>query len=263
MDVVIIGSGNVAHCFSHLLQINGHQISQVLSRHEAHARELAESLNTTWSDDLLDIDMNSDVYLLAVNDSAIADLNHQLRLGKRIVAHTAGAVPLDAIRDISTNTGVFYPLQSIRKEIHTYQKIPVLIEAGNDMVLKRLRALGEVISNEVIEMDSVNRLKMHMAAVFCNNFPNHLIALSKNYCARESLDFSLLQPIMKETFDRLKSLSPDELQTGPAIRGDAITMQKHQDLLRPYPDMEQIYRLLSESIASYYQKKAEEAKSDS
>jgi predicted short-subunit dehydrogenase-like oxidoreductase (DUF2520 family) len=255
MDIVLIGSGNIAHCFSHLLQIKGHQIRQVISRNKAHAQTLAENLNTVWSDDLLDIDMNADIYLIAVSDSAIPLLNRELRLGKRIVAHTAGSIPLSAIRNISTNTGVIYPLQSIRKEIHSNQKIPLLVEAGNDMVLRRLRTLAEAISGEVMEMDSPGRLKMHLAAVFCNNFPNHLITLCKDYCTRESLDFSLLQPLMQETFDRLVSMQPDDLQTGPAVRGDALTLQKHLELLVQYPEMKEIYNLLSESIEAYYRSK--------
>lgn len=250
MDIVMIGSGHVAHCFSHLLQIKGHQIIQVLSPGKDRARTLAESLNAGWTDDFRDIEMGADVYLIAVADSAIPELNEMLRLGKRIVAHTAGAMPLDAIRSISLNTGVFYPLQSIRKEIHVSQKIPMLVEASNDTVLRRLKALGEAISDEVIEMDSASRLKMHLAAVFCNNFPYHLIQLCKRYCQRESLDFSLLEPIMKETFARLENSESLDLQTGPAARGDRITMNKHLPLLEHYPFMHALYALLSESIAS-------------
>ncbi|MGH2642713.1 MAG: Rossmann-like and DUF2520 domain-containing protein [Chitinophagaceae bacterium] len=251
MDIVVIGSGNVAHYFSHILRLNGHQIRQVLSRKEEHARVLAEKLNTVWATDLIDIDMNADVYLLAVNDSAISDLNKELHLGKRIVAHTAGAVPLNAIEDISVNTGVIYPLQSIRKGIHFNYGIPLLIEAGNEMVLKRLHALADIISDKVIEMDSVSRLKMHLAAIFCNNFTNHLISLCKKYCEDETLDFSLLHPLMKETFHRLENINPDELQTGPAIRGDEETMLKHLYLLKSYPEMRKIYQLLSESIEKF------------
>lgn len=263
MDIVIIGSGNVAHCFSHLLQIKGHQITQVLSRNGDHARELAENLNANWTSDFRDIDMGADVYLMAVSDSSIAVLNQELRLGKRIVAHTSGALPMNAIRNISVNTGVFYPLQSILREIHVKQKIPVLVEAANDMVMRRLKALGEVISDEVIEMDSVGRSKMHLAAVFCNNFPTHLITLCRQYCARESLDFDLLEPLVRETFDRLEHLPPEGLQTGPALRGDDITMLKHQTLLAEYPLMQKIYGMLSDSIRSNLQNPAGEANPES
>lgn len=250
MDVVIIGSGNVAQYFGHLLQMKGHQVVQVLSRTAASAASLAGSLNTGWSADMRDVEMGADVYLIAVADSAIAEFNDSLRLGKRIVAHTAGAVPLEAISNISVNTGVFYPLQSIRGEVRVSGKIPMLLEASNDTVFRRLSALAEAVSDEVIEMDSATRLKMHLAAVFCNNFPYHLISLCRRYCSEESLDFSLLKPIMEETFDRLGNDELPNLQTGPAARGDRSTLDKHLTLLEEHPYMHALYALMSDSIAS-------------
>lgn len=252
MDIVIIGAGNVAHCFGHLMKLHGHTVKQVISRNKAHARELAELVHGDYTDDLLDIDMEADVYLLAVGDDVIHELNDQLRLGRRIVVHTAGAVPMEAISRISTNTGVMYPLQSIRKEIKSYPGIPILLEAGNDEVRRRLHALALSISSTISYMNSAQRLQMHLAAVFCNNFTNHLIALAKFYCEQEGRDFSLLEPIIKETFQRLDKFPPETVQTGPALRNDHKTMELHASILQQYPAMQQIYPLLSESIYQFH-----------
>lgn len=251
MEIVIIGSGNVAYCFSHLLQLRGHPIRQVISRDKDHAKQLAENLNATYSNELADIDMNADIYLLAVRDEAIRELDATLRLGKRIVAHTGGSVPMQAIRHISGNIGVIYPLQSIRKEIKEVENIPVILEAGNEMVLKRLQALAEAISDQIVVMDSRQRLKMHLAAVLCNNFTNHLLALCKDYCGREGLDFDLLRPLLHETFDRLEKFDPAEVQTGPAIRNDGNTIEQHRQLLDGYPQQLKIYELMTESIRKF------------
>lgn len=252
MDVVIIGSGNIAHCFSHFLQLHGHHIKQVLSRNEEHARQLAEQLNTDFSTHLDEIDLNADAYLLAVNDAAIPVLNEQLRLGKRLVAHTAGSVSLTAISDISSQTGVIYPLQTISKDNYTGKEIPLLIEANNENTMKRLNALASAISDEVIPMDSESRLKMHLGAVLCNNFPNYLATLCEDYCHSESLDYNLLQPLQKETFEQIRRKTTKSQQTGPARRGDKETIQKHQALLEKYPELRKLYDLFSESIQKYY-----------
>ncbi|NSL88135.1 Rossmann-like and DUF2520 domain-containing protein [Chitinophaga solisilvae] len=248
MDIVIIGTGNVAHCFGHLLKLHGHQIKQVVSRNRQHAQELAEMLHAPFTDDVLDINMEADVYLMAVSDTAIPELNDQLRLGKRIVAHTAGAVPLSAISKISVNTGVLYPLQSIRKEIKTYPPIPIMLEAGNDDVLKRLQSLAQSISSRIETATSEQRLKYHLTAVLCNNFTNHLIAQAKAYCDKEHLDFTLLQPIIKETFDRLEKFPPESVQTGPALRGDEATMSRHRELLAENEYLQLLYQVMSDSI---------------
>ena len=253
MDIVIIGAGNVAHCFGQLLKINGHHIAQVISRTKEHAVELAEVLHASSStDDLLDINMEADVYLIAVSDAAIPHLNDQLRLGKRIVAHTAGAVPLEAISKISTNTGVLYPLQSLRKEVKNFPPIPLLLEAGNDEVMRRLQSVAQSISSRIEVVNSQQRLQLNLAAVLCNNFTNHLIARAKDYCEKDGLDFSLLQPIIKETFERLDKYAPETVQTGPAVRNDEATMAQHRALLQNSKHLELIYKVMSDSIYDFH-----------
>lgn len=242
----------MAHCFGHFMKLHGHLVKQVISRQKEHARELAELLGAGYTTDLLDIDMEADVYLLAVGDEVLEELNDQLRLGRRIVIHTAGAVPMSAVSRISVNTGVMYPLQSIRKEIKSYPDIPLLLEAGNEEVQRRLFALAQSISSTISWMNSAQRLQMHLAAVFCNNFTNHLLALAKFYCTQEGRDFSLLTPIIMETFQRLEKYPPESVQTGPAIRHDQKTMALHESILQQYPSMQQIYPLLSESIYQFH-----------
>lgn len=252
MEIVIIGSGNIAHSFGHLLELQGHRIHQVLSRDSGHARELAERLNAQYSSDLDEIWLSADVYLLAVSDHAIAELNGYLRLGRRIVVHTAGAVALSAIQNISKCTGVLYPLQSIRKDIKQARDIPVLVEASDKITLTRLKTLAESISSKVREVDSEQRLKIHLAAVFCNNFTNYLFTIAKDYCQKESLDFDLLKPLLHETFSRLERYDPRDVQTGPAMRNDTRTLEQHRGLLSGYPEIWEVYRLLSRHIYDYY-----------
>lgn len=254
MEIVIIGTGNVAHCYGQLMKIHGHHIKQVISRDISHAKELGEMLNADYTNDLQDINMESDMYILAVSDSAIAELNDELRLGKRMVAHTAGALPLSAISRISSNTGVIYPLQSIRREVKNYPTIPVMLEASNDEVLRRLQALAQSISSTITLADSTQRLKYHLTAVLCNNFTNHLIAQAKAYCEKERLDFSLLQPIIKETFQRLEKYAPETVQTGPALRQDIVTMNLHRSLLEGNEYLQLVYQVMSDAIFQFHHK---------
>jgi hypothetical protein len=70
----------------------------------------------------------------------------------------------------------------------------------------------------------------------------------QQYCRREGLDFTLLQPLIRETAERIEFMSPAESQTGPALRKDRPTIQKHLELLTDYPQLKEIYQLMSESI---------------
>jgi predicted short-subunit dehydrogenase-like oxidoreductase (DUF2520 family) len=91
-------------------------------------------------------------------------------------------------------------------------------------------------------------LKLHVAAVMVNNFTNHLYKLAEDYCKNEGLDFRQLIPLIEETAERLKTISPADAQTGPAIRHDAPTIEKHLIILEKYPHLKEIYKIMTESI---------------
>ena len=126
--------------------------------------------------------------------------------------------------------------------------MPVIIDASDEKTLIQLLELASSISDTVVEGNDQVRLKMHLAAVFCNNFVNHLYALMQDYCKKESLDFNLLLPLIDETAARLKQLPAAEAQTGPALRGDKGTIEKHLQLLQSHPHLKNIYEVMTDSI---------------
>jgi hypothetical protein len=66
----------------------------------------------------------------------------------------------------------------------------------------------------------------------------------------QNIDIDILNPLIKETADKLNYLSPKEAQTGPAIRNDEITIQKHLNLLKETKYFEVYNRLTEEIIKS-------------
>ena len=56
-----------------------------------------------------------------------------------------------------------------------------------------------------------------------------------------------MQPLIKETAEKIQSLSPSEAQTGPAIRKDYETIEKHIDFLTN-ENQKEIYKILTKSI---------------
>ena len=252
MDIVIIGSGNVAWVLGSLMKNTGHQILQVCGRNNAATTELAQILATNACNDLEQLNNQADIYLLAVSDSALQGVAEKINFPGKIIVHTAGAVSKQVLKNCSTEIGVFYPLQSLRKEKMAYSSIPILIEGINEHVEIKLHELASSISNVVSVCNENDRVKMHLAAVFANNFVNHIFTLTEDYCRNEQLDFSVLKPLIEETVLRINSNSPSEVQTGPAIRHDTATIEKHLDLLKNYPEYQEIYTLLTNAIMAKY-----------
>ncbi|RYG02885.1 MAG: DUF2520 domain-containing protein [Chitinophagaceae bacterium] len=197
--------------------------------------------------------MSADLYIIAVSDKAVNEVTGWLRVTDKIVVHTAGSVSMDQLSACSTRTGILYPLQSVRKETPVLPDTPLLINAVDQSTLDEIYALAKTISATVQVADDAKRSRLHVAAVMINNFSNHLYTLANDFCKNENVDFRLLIPLIREGTERLTYLQPDQLQTGPAVRGDDPTINSHLQLLQNYPDLVEIYRLFTEKIRQYYE----------
>lgn len=249
--ISIIGSGNVATNLAHAFDRAGHDILQVISANSERAKQLANCFGAYYGNSISSVDLNADFIIICVNDESYFNVLEELPKGlKSIICHTSGPVSMDVISDYAPNFGVFYPLQSLRKEKYIdFLDVPIFIEGNSTNVRENLMNLADTISNKISEVSSIEREKYHLAAVFANNFTNLMYTLSHKYLEDESLDFKNLIPIIKETANRLADDKPESWQTGPAKRGDTAIMQKHIDMLED-PRLKEIYKQLSDYIRS-------------
>ncbi|PWL39100.1 DUF2520 domain-containing protein [Flagellimonas aquimarina] len=249
LSIVIVGTGNVAkHLFNAFAKSEEVKIVQVVGRNQNSLEGFSNIV--PFSNDFAQI-VDADVYIIAVKDDAIAKVSQSLASKKGIVVHTSGSVEMDSI--VSPNRGVFYPLQTFTKDkALDFKSIPICIEAKQDESLKVVQMLGEDISEKVYVITSDQRKKLHLAAVFANNFTNHLYSISESICLQEGLSFELLQPLILETAKKIQSISPKEAQTGPARRNDKKSIQNHLSLLKDKKQTE-LYILFSEAIKKRYE----------
>ena len=249
MDIVIIGTGNAATVLARAFKAAGHTIVQIAGRDSAAASALAYELDTVSTNYWSSINNSADIYIIAVSDNAINDIAGELKLPGKVVAHTAASVSKEVLKPVSKHYGVFYPLQSLRKETGSLPDIPLFVDGSDEKTISLLEKLARSVSGEkVVHAGNDERVKLHVAAVFVNNFTNYLYVLAEEYCKKEGIDFGLLLPLIEETALRVKNNSPRSVQTGPAVRHDSETIKRHLDLLKQYPELKKVYAFLSESI---------------
>lgn len=251
LRVVILGTGNVAtHLFAAFSQLDTVAVVQVVGRSENALKKFSSSTAVSQNFNCI---AEAEVYVIAVADDAIPQVSSYLSHKKDIVVHTSGAMPMDCLAP--ENRGVFYPLQTFTagKPVD-FTSIPIGIEAKKQSSLTVLRQLAEALSQTVYEIDSKQRKTLHLAAVFVNNFTNHLYHIGEMLCQQEGVSFELLRPLILETAQKVQSLSPAEAQTGPARRGDQNSMQAHRTLLSNKAHAE-LYTLFSKAIQHHYAKK--------
>ncbi len=250
--VVILGYGNVGQHLSAAFYENEYvTLVQVYNRSEVGNPQLFE--NVPFTADLSEI-KPADVYIIALPDDSIAHFSAKLSVGSALVVHTSGSASITKLAQANSR-GVFYPLQSFSeaKKID-FTTIPICIEAERKDDLELLRNLGECISEKVVVINSEERARLHLAAVFVNNFVNHLYHISENILAENELDLDLLKPLIIETAGKIKDLSAKEAQTGPARRNDLETIQNHLHLLKDSRH-KVIYEQLTLAIQETYGKK--------
>ncbi len=250
MKIALIGAGNLASHLATALHRKGSVIVQVYSRHFSNAEALARKIDAEALDDLSQLDSSIDVLIFAVSDHAIPTLLECLgRRNDSLLIHTAGSVALDVFRAYSENYAVLYPLQTFSKaKPIDFSEIPVFIEANSEAALSKTKLLAGMLSDNVREANSQQRKQLHLAAVFACNFTNHLYELSSQLTEAAKLPFEVLLPLIRETADKLRTLSPHDAQTGPAVRNNWQVMEEHMRLLEERPDLQKLYELLSESI---------------
>ncbi|PKA84003.1 uncharacterized protein DUF2520 [Ulvibacter sp. MAR_2010_11] len=250
--IVFIGFGNVNyHLCSTLYNMSNVSVNQIYNRNKVEIKSVLKSIPVTSQLSKIE---EADIYIIGIPDDVVGSFSETLPFKNRLVVHTSGGVAMEVLSK-QNRSGVFYPLQTFSKErVVDFKEIPICVEAENASDLKLLKTLGETISEKVVEINSEERAKLHLAAVFVNNFVNHLYRVGHEITSENNLQFDLLQPLIAETARKIETLTPSEAQTGPAKRNDLKTIEKHLHLLKDSSHKE-LYQQLTQAIQKTYGKK--------
>ena len=250
IKIVLLGGGNIAyHLANHFQKNTLTDLVQVYNRNLESINFLDETVSKTNDLNAL---AKADIYILAVSDDAISTVSEKMTNVSGLVLHTSGGKDLDEIKG-NYRKGVLYFPQSFTKGVSVdFSNVPVCLEASNASDMPILKDLAKTFSDKIYEINSQQRAYLHVSAVFVNNFVNHMYTLGNEICEVHNIPFEILDPIIKETISKIQSLSPVNAQTGPAIRNDKKTIEKHQALLNE--QQKEIYTMLTKSIQKYGKK---------
>ena len=247
-SITIIGSGNVATHLAKKLFHQGFTVNEVYSKSIENATILASSVKAKPCNNLEQISATSDIYIICIKDDYIREVVKNFPFKNKLVVHTSGSVSIDDLNEFD-NFGIFYPLQtcSKEKEVNMFL-VPFCIEANNKNKEQLLIELGEKISKNVYLINSEQRKKVHLAAVFACNFTNYMYQIANNITRNNDIDFDILKPLILETAKKIQKNTPISMQTGPAKRKDEAVIKKHMELLSETPEYQEIYQLITENI---------------
>jgi predicted short-subunit dehydrogenase-like oxidoreductase (DUF2520 family) len=252
-SVTLIGSGNMAYCLGEALLKSGRKIQEVCSRNKKTGKILAKKLNTTFTNNLLEMNIDSSLYVICVSDQSIEEVATHFPFTNKIIVHTSGVTPLSVFKNKFKNCGVIYPVQSITKGVnYDWQKTPFCIEASNSSTLTKIKAITRSLSKQVLVLNSEQRMQVHLAAVYANNFTNVLYSISELMLDKKKIPFKILNSLILNTAEKAIQNGPLSSQTGPARRNDLSTIKKHLLLLKDDKEEALIYSKLTSYIQKVY-----------
>lgn len=245
IKVVILGSGNVAFHLIKTMENNAFiDLIQVFARSKNTLENIVDSHKITNSFDAL---KEADAYIISVSDKAIAEVSNQIPFTNKLVVHTSGTMVFEVLNS-NHRRGVFYPLQTFSKSKEVdIKSVPFCLETEHEEDYNLVENVAKSLSNSVYKINGEQRKSLHISAVFVSNFVNHLYQIGNTLCEQNNVPFSILQPLIEETANKIKTLNPTEAQTGPASRNDEQTIQKHLEALTN-PTHKEIYKLLTNAI---------------
>lgn len=248
--ITLIGAGNVATHLGKALTNKGFIINQVYSKTIENAAALATTLNANFCDKIEEITNESNIYIVCIKDDVINEFLANFSLKNKLIVHTSGSIDMNVFKTNGfKNYGIFYPLQTFSKnKTLNLLEVPFCIEGNAVNTETELTNLGKKISNNVYKIDTEQRKKIHLAAVFACNFSNYMYTIANDILTKNDIDFELLKPLITETANKIKDNTPKDMQTGPAKRNDEAVIKNHLNMLSEHSEYQKIYQLISDNI---------------
>jgi predicted short-subunit dehydrogenase-like oxidoreductase (DUF2520 family) len=256
--IVFIGAGNLATNLAMALFRKGFKVIQVCSRSKVTGEKLAQKSDASWIDNLQDLSLEGDLYIVAVSDNSLGKLVKQINVGDKLIVHTSGSMNMNILKGCSSKYGVFYPPQTFSKDHRvSFRGVPICIEANSTGSVETLCRFAASLGSNVHLVNSGQREMIHLAAIFANNFTNFMYTIAEDLLIKESLDLAILEPLIRQTAKNVRHGNLFQLQTGPAVREDTVVMKNHLALLKNHPEYKKVYDLLSTMIIQYKNQKNE------
>ncbi len=262
--IAIIGPGRAGSALGRALHGAGYPIAAIFARRPERGQLLAAELSanlTRTPEGALDL---ADLTILAVPDDVIGSLASDLARAQcagasKAVVHLSGAqdrTPLEPLRRAGLRTGVFHAVQTFKTGADTVRNIPGTLFGidADEPLASTLHAMAIALGGEPFNLGGVDRARYHAAAVLVANYPVTLLAEAKALMARAGVPGATAQrallQLLRGTLNNLNGGAPEEALTGPAVRGDAQTIERHLRVLEDDPALQQLYgRLADRTLA--------------
>lgn len=238
MRLGILGGGRAAWAFGSAWRRIGRPLAGVWLR-EASTSRLPELLDAPRRE-LPALAADADVLLVAVSDRAIAEVANAIPETGAIIFHASGA--LTSLR------GGFslHPLKSL-PPVGEPSRLDdaLLVFEGNHRDVAH--ELADAIGARFAEVTAETKARYHAGAVFGSNYVALMLELAEELIGIDDARDDLVR-LAQSAIANWRAGEGRGRFTGPAIRGDRETIERHREALADRPQVAKIYALLAEEL---------------
>ncbi|MDF1827876.1 MAG: DUF2520 domain-containing protein [Legionellaceae bacterium] len=249
MRINLIGPGRLGKALAaSLISINEHELLGVYHPNMTRAQQAVDILGQGLAVDHLSALPHADITLITCPDDEMPALIHKLAAAAVItpnstVMHLSGILSSDILiplKQQKAHIASLHPLKAFREastpDTNAFQDVHCAIE-GDDKVIHILTPLWQAMGAHIFSLNSEKKATYHAAAVMASNY---LVTLASE--ANKLFEISGVPPknaqeiclqLMETSLDNLKQTdTPKQALTGPLVRGDTQTIQKHLDAIQ-------------------------------
>jgi predicted short-subunit dehydrogenase-like oxidoreductase (DUF2520 family) len=263
-DVTIVGPGRLGQALGKLLATAGIKVRFIAARRLEAARRAVRFIGAGTPVTLDSRELaEASVILLTVSDAALAPLARQLKNLRsswrgKVVLHTCGALPsavLAPLKRRGAAIGSLHPFQTVPDPATGSRNLLCSFWAieGDAHACKVARRLCRALEGISFRVRPAWKTLYHAAAFLsCAGVVTLLdqaARLLRSSGVPERIVRPMLGQFVNETMGNFVRLGARRALTGPAVRGDWETIERHLRALRRYaPEVVQVYQPLERAM---------------
>jgi predicted short-subunit dehydrogenase-like oxidoreductase (DUF2520 family) len=266
--VAIIGAGNLGTALALSVQRAGYIIDAVIARSRRaslrKARRLANQVGArALADPAIDPSvLRADVIWFCVPDAEIARVARALA-GKvdwkgRVALHSSGALTSDelaVLRGRGASAASVHPLMTfVPGSRPSLAGVPFALE-GDAAALRVARHVLEDMGSHVYAIRKKDKAVYHAWGTFASPLFTVLLATAEQVAALAGVNRKAAKrrmiPILLQTLANYAAFDAAGAFSGPIVRGDVDTVQRHLRVLRNVPAAREVYAALTRAALQY------------
>jgi predicted short-subunit dehydrogenase-like oxidoreductase (DUF2520 family) len=257
--VAIVGAGNLASALAVSLHRAGFMIDQIVSRSSASSSRRARKLATEVGAPAVSAaraKIRADVVWFCVPDAAIANAAASLATATewkgKVAFHSSGALTSDELAALRNSGAVVASVHPLMTFVHGSRPllsgVSFAIE-GDPKAARTARAIVRELHGQPFSIRKDRKAAYHAWGMFASPLLTALLAATERVAeaagvSRKAAKEKML-PILEQTLTNYAWLGAPAAFSGPIVRGDTATVEKHLRVLLEVPDAREVYLALA------------------